>query len=155
MGVMAAGEWETGRTGRELAEAWGLNPGTLDHIASEASRRVKAVGESEYVKTRIAAALDEGIGHALGMLRPRTVTDKKGDVVEEPGDPRALGGLAQLVKAFGELAGVARPKVETKDNKLDEPATFRVELSAPERPPAEVPCPSGSSNPPDGDPAQG
>lgn len=153
MGLMASNQWQTGITGGELAAEWGLHPGTLDHYAAEASRRVKAVGEAEYVRTRIAAALDESVGHALQMLRPR-ITEENGVQITEQGDPRALGGLASLVKAFGELAGVAKPKAETAE-KHDEVPTFRVDIVSPERPPAETdPCPSsGSSSPPEGEPA--
>jgi hypothetical protein len=150
MGLMAANRWVTGTTGPELAAQWGLHPGTLEHIAAEASRRVHAVGEADYVRTRIAAALDEALGHGLQMLRPHIV-----DGFEVPGDPRALSGVAGLVKAFGELAGVARPKTEPE--KSTEVPTFKVDLSLPERPPLEEPCPppSGSSSPPAGDPAPG
>lgn len=153
MGLMAANRWETGKTGRELALAWGLSPGTLDHVAAEASRRVKAVGEAEYVRTRLAAALDEGLGHALNMIRPRLVS--KGELlVEEPGDPRALSGLAQLVKTYGELGGVARPSAAP--DKPESPPVFRVDLASPERPEPPSLCPSsGSSSPPGGDPAPG
>jgi hypothetical protein len=154
MGLMASNQWETGVTGPELAAEWGLHPGTLDHYAAEASRRVKAVGESDYVRTRIAAALDEALGHGLEMLRPRVTVEDNVQVTER-GDPRALGGLASLVKAFGELAGV-KPKAEPIE-RHDEPPTFRVELASPERPPAETdPCPSsGTSSPPGDEPGAG
>lgn len=153
MGIMASNRWETGKTGRELALAWGLSPGTLDHVAAEASRRVKAVGEADYVRTRLAAALDEGLNHALNMIRPRLVADGEMQV-EEPGDPRALSGLAQLVKTYGELAGVARPSAVPE--RPEAPPVFRVDLASPERPEAPPLCPSsGSSSPPEGAPAAG
>ncbi len=140
MEIMAANRWEGQHA--ELAAAWGVSEGTVEHYAGEASRRVKAVGEGDWVRQRISVALDEGLEHGLRLLRR--------------GDPRALGGLAQLAKAFGELAGAKRGAV-VDDKAGAEPATFRVELSTPERPPGdpEDACPSGPSSPPAGGPAAG
>lgn len=102
MELMAAGRWESGVTPQELAAEWGMAEGSLAHIAGEASRRVKAVGEQDFVRTRISAALDEGLGIALSMARGVNANG-----VTIPGDPRALGGLASIAKAYRELASPA------------------------------------------------
>ena len=137
MEIMADNRWDGQHD--ELAAAWGVTAGTVEHYAGEASRRVKAVGEGDWVRQRISVALDEGLEHALRLLRQ--------------GEVRALGGLAQVAKSFGELANArARPAGDEKGTDL---AVFRIELATPERPPAEPEdaCPPGPSSPPDEGPA--
>jgi len=137
MELMTGGRWESGVTANELAAEWGMTPGAVAHISSEASRRVKAVGEHDFVRTRIAAALDEGLAIALGMAR-----GSKANGVVVPGDPRALAGLASIAKAFKELAGSGSKPADPDGNR------FIVELVSPERP---VPCSPQPSSPPSGD----
>lgn len=120
MGLMSSGRWQGQH--KELAALWGVSPGTIEHYAGEASRRVKATGETEYVRERLAAFLDHTLDLAL-----RKVAE---------GDGRALMACAQLARTYGDLAGL-RPDAKDGEPK-GEPATFRIELSVPERPAPEA-----------------
>lgn len=48
--MMESGEWQRGKTGGKLAKQWRLNPGTLEHDAAEASRRIRAAISDDEVR---------------------------------------------------------------------------------------------------------
>jgi hypothetical protein len=123
MALMAARRWQ-GDEHEALAAEWGITPGTVEHYAGEASRRVRAVmeGEHTWVRTRVGVALDHGLDLAIQQA--------------EAGDSRALSALAQLARSVRELFA---PHGKGGDGRQDEPAVFRVELSMPERPTTEAP----------------
>ena len=53
--LMLAGEWVRGKTGPGLAKEWGVHPGTVEHDAAEASRRIRdAMSDEEYRSICIA-----------------------------------------------------------------------------------------------------
>lgn len=135
MGMMAAGLWEDGVSLRDLARAWGMAEGSIAHIAGEARRRMKSAIDPRQIGQIVAATCHRGLAAAVAMV--------------EAGDAKALNGLASIARVYKDL--LPAPAEE----KGDEPAVFRIELSTPERPAPEVPCPSGSSSPPAADPAAG
>jgi hypothetical protein len=44
---MAAGQWRAGHSHRALAARWGIHPGTVEHIASEANRLLRHAFRAE------------------------------------------------------------------------------------------------------------
>jgi len=145
MGLIASGQWiSDGTSVKAIAALWNLSPDTVSSIAQEAWRRVEDVGAADYVKRRLAVALDEVIEEGLEMART--------------GDAKSLGGFAAVARVFADIAGLGSAAAGG-----DGIPTFRVELSAPERPTTDAapaacpppPQPPGPSSPPDADPARG
>lgn len=120
MAIMTAGAWDGAHdTHAELAIKWGCAIGSVHTYAGEASRRIRAVGEADWVRTRISTALDEALTLGLAMARG--------------GDSKALIGLAQVAKGFSAIAIGNAPSAHAE-------ATFRIEMVSPERPVLEVPA---------------
>jgi hypothetical protein len=100
MRLMTSLRFETGKTADAIAAATGLNVGTVLHITSEASRRVKAACDPTQAREMIASAMSEGIVQALEMR-----------------DPKALSALASLGKVLGDVTGAtARQKLDVTSN---------------------------------------
>jgi hypothetical protein len=133
MGLVAGGLWEDGESIRELARAWRMSQGSVAHIASEARRRVRSAIDPKRIGEIVATTCHRGLGAAVAMA--------------EAGDSKALSGLAAIARVYKDL-------LPPTPEKTEEVPVFKVDLSEPERPPVEPPCPSsGSSSPPAGDPA--
>ncbi len=88
MRLMASGWWVKGVTGPELAEAWGLSEQSIEFDAAEASRRVKALTDPQWVRERLA----ETLNHAAEVARR---------------DPREAAAVAN---AYAGLVGAAAPQ---------------------------------------------
>ena len=68
--VMLAGRWVDGRTGQAIARAWGVSAHYMRKIAAEASRRVKAGAEPDYVREVLAAELSDALKATRGIRSP-------------------------------------------------------------------------------------
>ncbi len=68
--LMLAGRWKSGSTGPALARAWGLSTHYLEKVAAEASRRVKASAEPDYVREVLAAELAAALRGARNIRSP-------------------------------------------------------------------------------------
>lgn len=90
MELMVKRIWETGVTGPELARTWRVHPGTIEKYSAEASRRVRAVGDREFVQSRLHAALDAALDAARGRARD----------------------TAEVAKAYAAVLGIGSTKVE-------------------------------------------
>lgn len=90
MDLMADLRWENGVTSVLLADRWSLNPGTVSAMAGEASRRLKAVIDPVYVRTKLGNALDRAVSVAI----------EKNDVK----------GLALVAKVYSDVTGATAPK---------------------------------------------
>ena len=66
MVLMTSERFETGITGPELQLAWGMSETSIKQYTAEASRRVKALTDPNWVRERIATCLDEALDHARG-----------------------------------------------------------------------------------------
>lgn len=88
MGLKAAARWEPG-TGPRLAAAWKISVSSMERIAAEATRRVRAYNDRDYVRTRLLVALDEGLDAARGDN---------------------LKSLPAIAKAIAEVADIIGPK---------------------------------------------
>lgn len=135
MGLIASGRWQGVDSIAELAVEWEMSEGTLTRVAAEAQRRVAAVDDGDFVRRRLAVAIDELVDEARAMVRK--------------GDPRALSGFAQVGRLFADITGATRAATPTTDG----PPVFRVELTT--APPQTACPPSGNSSPPDDGPAPG
>jgi hypothetical protein len=98
--LMAGGHWMAGVSHRQLAQRWGLTPGTVEHIALEANRilrlnfrtdadgrrdatalvlqtfeviRVKAMVMNSAGGLRVALEATEALGRYLGLEPPKRV----------------------------------------------------------------------------------
>lgn len=112
MHLMATGRWVKGETGQELREAWDLSIDAINQDAAEASRRVQAAVDPNWVRQRLTVALDQALEDARG-------------------DPKATAAVAN---AFASVIGVqAKHVTVTAENTAGQPV-FRIELNTPERP---------------------
>jgi hypothetical protein len=69
-------EWRRGRTGPELAKNWGVSLSTLEKLASEASRRVRAtVTDPELVQLTVSIALQRVLHDAIRDNDRRSVVE--------------------------------------------------------------------------------
>ena len=141
MGLMAGDLWiDGGESIAALARSWSMAEGSVAHIASEARRRVTSSIDPGAIGKIVASTCHRGLTAAVSMA--------------EGGDPKALNGIAAIARVYSGML----PTLTEKKPSVDDPPVFRIELTTPERPPPaapEVPCPSGSSSPPAGDPAPG
>src|SRR5262245_25567996 len=63
--------WVRGKSAAELATAWGLATATVEGMAAEASRRVRAeVTDPDVVTETVACALDKVLRGALDRKKP-------------------------------------------------------------------------------------
>lgn len=90
MELMTKRIWVTGETGDEIAREWRMHSDTVGRDAAEASRRVRAVGDRDFVMSRLQAALDDALDAARG--RPRDT--------------------AEVAKAYASVMGIGSTKVE-------------------------------------------
>lgn len=90
--------WSRGRTGPELAAAWGLAKTTVEGYASEASRRVRAeLVDPDLVQVTVADALREVIEGA------------RADVVAREDVRAARTAIIQAGKTWADIVGASAP----------------------------------------------
>lgn len=107
VGMMERGQWERGKTGREMAAQWGIAESEVKRAAAEASRRVRSLVDADSVRVRIAGALDRAL-----------------DAAEQQDDPKAVAAVA---KVYGPLVGAVAPTRIEVDHSL--PAWLPQELA--------------------------
>lgn len=56
--LMASGRWKRGQTGAELADAWGVRLGRVEHDAADASLLLDMLGDREALVQRIMVRLE-------------------------------------------------------------------------------------------------
>ena len=95
---MRAGRWVTGFSHRERAQAWGLAPGTVEHIAAEASRQI-----------RRDLRLDDDSRLELRARICQTIESIQVRAIAE-GTPNGLRTALQAVELLGRYWGVEPPK---------------------------------------------
>lgn len=67
-------EWRTGESGPALATQWGLSTSSLEKLAAEASKQVRAeLGDPDEVRRLTTAALTKVLHDAIASGDPRTV----------------------------------------------------------------------------------
>lgn len=100
--LMARNEWRSGRTDRELAEAWGVARATVWGYSSQASRLVKMqLGDGDEMRERLAALMMT-VSQAA-VERTEEVATALGEVitVRKPDMRTALSALAEIRDTFG------------------------------------------------------
>jgi hypothetical protein len=105
IGLMARLEWVTGVTGGELAELWGIHPGTVEHDACEASRAVQRQVDPGAVQALVMAALHEALGLGLDFARTKVIDGRTRE-----GDPKALNSVALIAKSMAVFAPAPAPQ---------------------------------------------
>lgn len=88
--------WKRGKTGPELAAKWGCSLSTVEHLAAEASKRVKAeILDPDRVAVTAAQALEQVLEDAL--TSPVSDQFRRRDAIA-------------AAKALAELAGAGAPQ---------------------------------------------
>ncbi|WP_437309962.1 hypothetical protein [Sorangium sp. So ce388] len=90
--MMLALNWERGKTGPRLAQAWGLTLSAIEQYSAEASRNIKRSTDQQAMKSQLAKALQDGLEQAFAQ-----------------GEVKAV---ASLVKTYLEMLGLAGSKVQ-------------------------------------------
>jgi hypothetical protein len=113
--LMARLEWVSGQTGGELAELWGIHPGTVEHDACEASRAVQRQVDPGAVQATVMAALHEALGLGLDFARTKVIDGRTRE-----GDPKALNSIALLAKSMAVFAPapVRGPALATNEREI-------------------------------------
>ena len=93
--VMLAGRWVDGRTGPAIARAWGVSAHYMRKIAAEASRRVKASAEPDYVREVLAAELANAMRRVRGIRSPAALAK----------------AVAELARAWGAIVVPSKHEV--------------------------------------------
>lgn len=96
--LMQSGAWEPGRSHQALAQKWGVHPGTVEHIASEANRLLRHAFRSN------PQARDEALAEVLFTFR--TVRLR----MLENGSVAAMKVALDAAEAFGRYNGIEPPK---------------------------------------------
>lgn len=74
--MMATGTWVTGKSGRALAQEWGISVSRVEQLSAEASRIVKrAVGDPQAVRTMMMATLHEIVARGMKKGEMRTAIE--------------------------------------------------------------------------------
>lgn len=115
--LMARNEWHRGKTGRELAEEWGLRETTVKRDAAVASTLVKQTYSDEELRAHVSeflsrnaglAQIDRQYGAAAQSLR--TLLEARG-MLREQVDLTVRGDLSALShKELKELAQAAKQR---------------------------------------------
>lgn len=96
--LMALGKWETGRTGYELSEVWGLCESTVRKDAAEASHAIReAMVDTEGLRVEILTSLHEA--------------KRRADLEENHG--RAAMALIRALELQAKLTGAMAPERHT------------------------------------------
>lgn len=121
--MMAQGQWMSGVSHRQLAEKWGMSPGTVEHIANEANRllrhtfRVDKAGRDDAIALirqtfevirvrgmlsgtpaglRVALDATESLGRYLGLEPAKKIAVGDADEFEERLDEMSDEELEEL-----------------------------------------------------------
>jgi hypothetical protein len=98
LALMQAGEWHPGRTHQRLAMKWGVNPGTVEHIAAEANRLLRHAFRSN------PEARDAALAECLTTFRTVRLRCLANGTVA------ALRVALDAAEAFGRYNGIEPPK---------------------------------------------
>ncbi|NUQ76106.1 MAG: hypothetical protein HUU21_21410 [Polyangiaceae bacterium] len=74
--LMSSGRWVTHLSAQQLAQAWSLKPQTVENLACEASRRLRAlVHDSPELKARIVTTLEKIVQECMTKGERRTAVE--------------------------------------------------------------------------------
>lgn len=74
--LMASGRWVTHLSAQQLAATWGIKPQTVNNLACEASRRLRAlVHESPDMRARIVTMLEKIVQECMAKGERRTAVE--------------------------------------------------------------------------------
>ncbi len=96
--MMAQGQWMVGASHQRLAKKWGIAPGTVEHIASEANRVLRRNFRSDDEGRLDATAL---VLQTFEVIRVRAMI---------AGSPSGLRVALEATEALGRYLGIEPPK---------------------------------------------
>lgn len=98
VGMMSQGQWFAGASHRQLAKRWGIHPGTVEHLASEANRLLRFVfrNDDEARKDALARGLQN-----FEVIRVRAMVS---------GTPSALRVALEANSSLLRYLGLEPPK---------------------------------------------
>ncbi len=96
--MMAQGQWMVGASHQQLAKRWGIAPGTVEHIASEANRVLRRNFRSDDEGRLDATAL---VLQTFEVIRVRAMIS---------GTPSGLRVALEATEALGRYLGLEPPK---------------------------------------------
>lgn len=96
--MMAQGQWMAGVSHRQLAEKWGVTPGTVEHIACEANRQLRTVFRRDEESLKDLRAM---------VLQTFEVIRVRGLLARSPGGLRVA---LEANEALGRYLGIEPPK---------------------------------------------
>lgn len=96
--MMAQGQWMVGASHQQLAKRWGIAPGTVEHIASEANRVLRRNFRTDDEGRLDATAL---VLQTFEVIRVRAMIS---------GTPSGLRVALEATEALGRYLGLEPPK---------------------------------------------
>jgi len=120
VGLMVAGEWRSGHSHRQLAQAWNLSERRIEPLADEASRVIR-----RYVRDDPEARKDMRAKIVLHLERIASKAERRGS---KNGYRDALVAYTKIAEIYGLVRQVV--EVDEKPTRFDGWTTEEVELFA-------------------------